>query len=79
MPLSAIAQFEERPEPLLINHLSQFPANTISFNVPRGGSLGDAVKAIRGAEAKIGMPDSIVTSFQGAASLRVARSPTSSS
>jgi multidrug efflux pump len=67
VPLSSIAKFEERPEPLLINHLSQFPANTISFNVPRGGSLGDAVKAIRGVEAKIGLPESVVTSFQGAA------------
>ena len=52
VPLSAIAKFEERPEPLLINHLSQFPANTISFNVPRGGSLGNAVKAIRAVEAE---------------------------
>jgi multidrug efflux pump len=68
VPLSSIASFEQRPEPLLVNHLGQFPANTISFNVPRGGSLGNAVKAIHRAEAKIGMPASIVTSFQGAAS-----------
>ena len=68
VPLSAIAKFEERPESLLINHMGQFPANTISFNVPRGASLGDAVKAIHKAEAEIGMPASIVTSFQGAAS-----------
>ena len=68
VPLSAIAKFDQRPESLLINHMGQFPANTISFNVPRGGSLGDAVKAIRQAEAEIKMPLSIVTSFQGAAS-----------
>jgi len=67
VPLSSIARFEERPEPLLVNHMSQFPANTISFNVPRGGSLGSAVKAIRAAEAQLGMPASIVTTFQGAA------------
>src|ERR1017187_7307694 len=67
VPLSAIARFEERPEPLLVNHMGQFPANTISFNVPRGGSLGSAVTAIRRVEAQIGMPASIVTSFQGAA------------
>jgi len=36
--------------------------------VPRGGSLGDAVAAIRRAESDIGIPASIVTSFQGAAS-----------
>jgi multidrug efflux pump len=67
VPLSSIATFEDRPEPLLTNHLGQFPANTISFNVPHGGSLGDAVKAIRKVESKIGLPDSVVTSFQGAA------------
>jgi multidrug efflux pump len=68
VPLAAIAKFEERNEPLLLNHLSQFPANTISFNVPAGSSLGQAVTAIRRAEAELGMPASIVTSFQGAAS-----------
>ena len=67
VPLSAIAKIEERPEPLLINHLGQFPANTISFNVRQGESLGDAVTAIHKAEKQIGMPDSIITSFQGAA------------
>ena len=68
VPLSSIAKFEERPASLLINHLGQFPANTISFNVPRGGSLGNAVKAIHKVEQEIGMPASIITSFQGAAS-----------
>ncbi len=67
VPLSAIARVEERAEPLLINHLNQFPATTISFDVPRGGSLGPAVAAIRRAEKEIGMPDSILTSFQGSA------------
>jgi multidrug efflux pump len=68
VPLSAIARVEVRQEPLLINHLSQFPANTISFNIPAGDSLGDAVTAIRRAEKEVGMPESIITSFQGAAS-----------
>jgi multidrug efflux pump len=67
VPLSSIAKFDERPEPLLINHMGQFPSNTISFNVPKGGSLGSAVTAIRRVEAQIGMPESIFTSFQGAA------------
>ena len=68
VPLSAIARFDDRAESLLINHMGQFPANTISFNVPRTSSLGSAVEAIHKAEAGIGMPASIVTSFQGAAS-----------
>jgi len=68
VPLSAVARIEEREAPLLINHLGQFPANTISFNVPPGGSLGAAVRTIREAEAQLGMPPSIITSFQGSAS-----------
>jgi multidrug efflux pump len=68
VPLSAIASIQERPASLLVNHMGQFPANTISFNVRRGESLGSAVKAIHKAEREIGMPASIVTSFQGAAS-----------
>ena len=67
VPLSSIARFEQRSEPLLINHLGQFPANTISFNIPKGGSLGEAVKSIHNVERRIGMPESISTSFQGAA------------
>jgi multidrug efflux pump len=68
VPLSAIAHFEEQAIPLLINHLSQFPSNTISFDIPPGGSLGAAVKAIHQAESDIGMPPGVITSFQGAAS-----------
>jgi len=68
VPLTAIARIEERHAPLLINHMGQFPANTISFDVSLGSSLGAAVKAIRRAERDVGMPPSIVTSFQGAAS-----------
>ncbi|HTQ31431.1 MAG TPA: MdtB/MuxB family multidrug efflux RND transporter permease subunit [Opitutaceae bacterium] len=68
VPLSAVARIEEREAPLLINHLGQFPANTISFDVPPGGSLGAAVSAIRRVETQLGMPASIITSFQGSAS-----------
>ena len=67
VPLSAIATFTEQAAPLLINHLGQFPATTMSFNLAPGASLGAAVEAIKLAEQQIGMPSSIVTSFQGAA------------
>ncbi len=67
VPLSAIIHIEEHRGPLLITHLSQFPATNISFNVAPGASLGAAVQAIDDAEEKIGLPDSFVTSFQGAA------------
>jgi multidrug efflux pump len=67
VPLSAIARITEMPAPLQINHLGQFPAATISFNLASGVALGEAVTAIRQAELEIGMPRSMRTSFQGAA------------
>jgi multidrug efflux pump len=67
VPLSAIAAVEQRSAPLQINHLAQFPAVTVSFNLARGASLGAAVEAIRAAQEEIGMPLSVQTRFQGAA------------
>ncbi|HYB54914.1 MAG TPA: MdtB/MuxB family multidrug efflux RND transporter permease subunit [Alphaproteobacteria bacterium] len=65
VPLSAIAHVSEQIQPLQINHLGQFPATTVSFNLASGAALGGAVTAIRQAERDIGMPRSILTSFQG--------------
>ncbi|MTD42671.1 MdtB/MuxB family multidrug efflux RND transporter permease subunit [Erwinia sp. CPCC 100877] len=65
VPLSAIARIEQRFGPLTINHLDQFPSTTISFNVPEGYSLGDAVQAINEAEQSLSFPADITTSFQG--------------
>ena len=67
MPLGSIATITEKPAPLVVNHIGQFPAATISFNLANGVSLGDAVKAIETAERELGMPVSIKTGFQGAA------------
>jgi multidrug efflux pump len=67
VPLSSIAKVSERPASLVVSHLGQFPAVTISFNLAQNASLGAAVEAIRAAEAQIKLPGSIQTSFQGAA------------
>jgi multidrug efflux pump len=67
LPLSSIASIQERPTSLVVNHLGQFPAATISFNLAEGVSLGDAVDTIEKIEREIGMPASIKTGFQGAA------------
>ena len=67
VPLSAIARIEMRTTPLEIDHLGQFPAVRVSFNLAPGASLGAAVAAIRAAERAIGMPASMITSFEGAA------------
>jgi multidrug efflux pump len=67
VPLSAIVKVEVVTRPLLINHLAQFPATTISFNLAPDISLGAAVAAIEKAEHGVGLPNSIRTTFQGAA------------
>jgi multidrug efflux pump len=67
VPLSAVAHFSERAGPLAITHLGQFPSATLSFNLAKGVSLGQAVDAIRAAQQTLGMPISIETHFQGAA------------
>ncbi len=65
VPLNAIASIEQRHAPLTINHLSQFPSATFSFNVAKGYSLEDATKAITQAEEQLGMPSEVMTQFQG--------------
>jgi multidrug efflux pump len=67
VPLSAIAKVTVEARPLLINHLAQFPATTVSFNLSPGASLGAAVDAIEAAEKSENVPGSIHTTFQGAA------------
>ncbi|MFI5357717.1 MAG: efflux RND transporter permease subunit, partial [Opitutales bacterium] len=65
--LTAVARVVEHHAPLVINHVAQFPAATISFNLAPGYSLGDAVKAVKAAQQSAGLPASVRTEFQGAA------------
>ncbi|HUA56192.1 MAG TPA: MdtB/MuxB family multidrug efflux RND transporter permease subunit [Candidatus Sulfotelmatobacter sp.] len=65
--LMSIAKVKEMAAPLQISHLGQFPAVTISFNLAPDASLGAAVDAIRAAQQAIGVPRSLMTSFQGSA------------
>ncbi|HBS63915.1 MAG TPA: multidrug transporter subunit MdtC [Stenotrophomonas sp.] len=67
VPLAGIARIEQRPAHLLINHVGQFPAVTFSFNLAEDASLGEAVAAIDGARAAIGLPNSVELRLQGAA------------
>jgi len=65
--LSSLAQITQRPTPLLINHQSQFPSTTFSFNLGQGASLGEAIDAIESVEAEMNLPPSVELRFQGAA------------
>jgi multidrug efflux pump len=65
VPLGEIAEIGRRSGPLTVNRQDQFPAVTIGFDLPEGGSLGNAVAAIQRAEAQLGMPEAITGEFSG--------------
>ncbi|WP_339083165.1 MdtB/MuxB family multidrug efflux RND transporter permease subunit [Pseudomonas sp. TMP9] len=65
--LSTLARVEERAASLLINHIGQFPAATLSFNLASGVSLGEAVAVIEQVKQQIAIPPAVQTRFQGAA------------
>ena len=65
VPLGAIAHFEPTTAPLAVNHQSQFPSVTISFNLAPGVALSDAAATINQMEQKIGMPQTIRGMFSG--------------
>ena len=67
VPLSAFTHFTSDRTPLAVNHQGQFPCVTISFNLPIGVSLSEAVPLIEGAEREIGLPSNVTGSFQGTA------------
>jgi multidrug efflux pump len=67
VPLKAIAAIQITKSPLVISHLAQFPAVTISFNLASDASLSKAVDEINQAEHAVHLPPSITSSFQGAA------------
>src|SRR3984957_2823064 len=68
VPLSAITTVSVRETPLRIEHLGQFPAATVSFNLASGASLGDAVQEIRAVQKEIKLPASFIANFRGASS-----------
>jgi multidrug efflux pump subunit AcrB len=67
VPLSAFTHYAPATAPLAVNHQGQFPSVTVSFNLPPGMALGDAVTAIEEGEREIGLPPGIHGSFQGTA------------
>jgi multidrug efflux pump len=67
IPLAAFATIERTTAPLAISRVQQFPAATISFDLAPGASLDQAISAINAASQRIGMPSSVLGSFEGAA------------
>jgi len=67
VPLETVAQVLPHVGPLTVNHNGQLPAVTISFNLRPDVALGDAMARINAAINSLGVPASIITSFQGTA------------
>jgi len=67
IPLSTFTHYEQTATSLAVNHQSQFPSITTSFNLAPGVALGDAVNAVETATRQMGMPPSIRRMFSGTA------------
>jgi multidrug efflux pump subunit AcrB len=68
VPLSTMVSVDTVPtQPLAINHQSQFPSVTVSFNLRGNASLGDVVTEVSKMKQALGVPDTIQGSFQGTA------------
>jgi len=67
VPLTNLVKMQSRPASLVINHIGQFPATTLSFNLASGISIGEAVEVINKVKQQIGLPTSIEMKFQGVA------------
>ena len=66
--LSAFARWSTVPvSPLSVAHQGQFPAVTISFNLPQGTALGQATAAVEAAQREMGVPATLQGAFQGSA------------
>ncbi|HEY4265379.1 MAG TPA: efflux RND transporter permease subunit [Micropepsaceae bacterium] len=67
VPLSAVTTIRRGTQPLSINHSGQLPAVTLSFNLPQGVALSNAVAALEQIKRDIGFPASVQGNFQGTA------------
>lgn len=67
VPLRTFTHVTQETTPLLINRQNQFPVSVISFNLAPKASLGDAIDAIDQTKQELNLPDSVWTSFEGAA------------
>jgi len=66
VPISTLVTIDNtQVGPLSVSHQGQFPAVTISFNLPAGMALGQAIDAIQKAVADMSAPVTLVSTFQG--------------
>jgi HAE1 family hydrophobic/amphiphilic exporter-1 len=69
VPLESVTRLVPTVGPLQVNHQSNQPSVTISFNLAPGTSLGQAVDSIREIERDMRLPATVNTGFQGSAAV----------
>jgi HAE1 family hydrophobic/amphiphilic exporter-1 len=68
VPLSSLVKVDmSKTRPVSIQHQSQLPAATLSFNLAPGVALGDATKLIEEAKQELGAPATLSGAFAGTA------------
>jgi multidrug efflux pump len=72
VPLNTITAFKNTSMPILVSHIGQFPASTISFNLAPDAALGEAITAIQKVEKEMPPPPAMQTAFQGTAEAFIA-------
>lgn len=65
VPIGAFAEVKRTVGALSINQLGQLPAATISFNLPPGVALGDAIARTETLKAEMALPTTITSTFSG--------------
>ena len=69
VPLASVAEIGAGFSSLAVSHQGQFAAITISFNLAAGYSLSDAQRIIEEKSVQVGIPNTVIGSFQGTAKL----------
>jgi hydrophobe/amphiphile efflux-1 (HAE1) family protein len=65
VPLGQFTKIDYGTSPLSVNHQSQFPSVTLSFNLAPATAIGTAVSAVQAATAGLNMPKTVAIGFQG--------------
>jgi hydrophobe/amphiphile efflux-1 (HAE1) family protein len=65
VPLAAVARIEKSNTPLSVNHQSQFPAATVTWNLADDTPLETAANAVMQTVAEMHLPDTLRTDFAG--------------
>lgn len=69
VPLAVLTHVTQGTAPLVIYRQGQFPVSILSFNLAANASLADAITAVNNLKDSMGIPDSVQTSFEGAAKI----------